>query len=217
MHLADACIQSDLQCIQDIHFFISMCVPWELNTQPFALLTQCSTTEPQELFYYSHSREHLIGHLIFVVQDESSLFWFIFLEENDCKFYIHAKAELCQKHYYLSLSRNIHKSTLNEMHSKAQCFETELGPFLSGRVLMINAERVERSERKVSGRETVVLQLKCPIWSLHPISPLRFQLWNAAYGQTAFLGKGEFWRTAFWLQSNALDSFSDATHLLTLL
>ncbi len=25
-----------------------MFVPWELNPQPFALLTQCSTTEPQE-------------------------------------------------------------------------------------------------------------------------------------------------------------------------
>ncbi len=32
-------------------FFLSMCVPWELNPQPFALLTQCSTTEPQEHFY----------------------------------------------------------------------------------------------------------------------------------------------------------------------
>ncbi len=30
--------------------FISMCVPWESNPQPFALLTQCSTTEPQEHF-----------------------------------------------------------------------------------------------------------------------------------------------------------------------
>ncbi len=29
-------------------FFISMCVPWELNPQPFALLTQCSTTESQD-------------------------------------------------------------------------------------------------------------------------------------------------------------------------
>ncbi len=29
-------------------FFISMCVPWESNPQPFALLTKCSTTEPQE-------------------------------------------------------------------------------------------------------------------------------------------------------------------------
>ncbi len=48
MHLADAFIQSDLQCIQATHFFISMCVPWELNPQPFVLLTQCSTTEPQE-------------------------------------------------------------------------------------------------------------------------------------------------------------------------
>ncbi len=34
MHLADAFIQSDLQCIQAIHFFVSMCVPWELNPQP---------------------------------------------------------------------------------------------------------------------------------------------------------------------------------------
>ncbi len=44
MHLADTFIQNDIQCIQAIHWFI----PWELNPQPFALLTQCSTTEPQE-------------------------------------------------------------------------------------------------------------------------------------------------------------------------
>ncbi len=36
-------------------FFISMCVPWELNPQPFALLTQCSTTEPQEHWYANHT------------------------------------------------------------------------------------------------------------------------------------------------------------------
>ncbi len=36
LHLSDAFIQSDLQYIQVIHFFISMCVPWELNPQPFA-------------------------------------------------------------------------------------------------------------------------------------------------------------------------------------
>ncbi len=47
MHLADAFIQSDLQRIQAIHVF-SMCVPWEVNPQPFALLMQCFTTEPQE-------------------------------------------------------------------------------------------------------------------------------------------------------------------------
>ncbi len=33
----------------NIFFLISMCVPWELNPQPFALLTKCSTTEPQNL------------------------------------------------------------------------------------------------------------------------------------------------------------------------
>ncbi len=32
----------------DYKFFVSMCVPWELNPLPFALLTQCFTTEPQE-------------------------------------------------------------------------------------------------------------------------------------------------------------------------
>ncbi len=46
IHLADAFIQSDLQRIQAIHGF-SMCVPWEVNPQPFALLMQCFTTEPQ--------------------------------------------------------------------------------------------------------------------------------------------------------------------------
>ncbi len=41
MHLTDAFIQRDLQYIQVIHF---------LGTEPttFALLMQCSTTEPQE-------------------------------------------------------------------------------------------------------------------------------------------------------------------------
>ncbi len=48
MHLADAFVQSDLQWIQVIHFIVSMCVPWESNPQPFALLTQCSSTEQQE-------------------------------------------------------------------------------------------------------------------------------------------------------------------------
>ncbi len=45
-YLADAFIQSDLQCIQAINC-ISMC---SLGIEPttFALLTQCSTTEPQE-------------------------------------------------------------------------------------------------------------------------------------------------------------------------
>ncbi len=46
-HLADAFIQSDLQWIQAIHFCHYVC---SLGIEPttFALLTQCSTTEPQE-------------------------------------------------------------------------------------------------------------------------------------------------------------------------
>ncbi len=45
MHLSDTFIQS----VQVIHV-LSVCVPWELNPQPFALLTQCSTAEPHELY-----------------------------------------------------------------------------------------------------------------------------------------------------------------------
>ncbi len=46
MHLADAFIQSDLQCIQAIQCLYACSLGIEPTT--FALLTQCSTTEPQE-------------------------------------------------------------------------------------------------------------------------------------------------------------------------
>ncbi len=50
MHLADAFIQSDLQCIQAIHL-LSVCVfPGNRTHNLVALLTRCSTTEPQEHF-----------------------------------------------------------------------------------------------------------------------------------------------------------------------
>ncbi len=58
MHLVDAFIQNNLQCIQGIDS-LSVCVTWELNPQPFAPLTQCSTTEPQEhkkILFYQHTR-----------------------------------------------------------------------------------------------------------------------------------------------------------------
>ncbi len=63
MHLADAFIQSDLQCIQTMHF-VSMCIPWELNPQPFALLTQCTTTEPQEHYTVGVSLNQLFKRFI---------------------------------------------------------------------------------------------------------------------------------------------------------
>ncbi len=51
MHLADAFIQSDLQCIQAIHFFFYQHV-CSLGIEPttFALLTQCSTTEHRNTY-----------------------------------------------------------------------------------------------------------------------------------------------------------------------
>ncbi len=46
MHLADVFIQNDLVHLDYYIFFVSMC---SLGIEPttFALLTQCSTTEPQ--------------------------------------------------------------------------------------------------------------------------------------------------------------------------
>ncbi len=51
LHFTYTFIQSDLFRLYIIYFIIFyqyVCVPWELNPWPFALLTQCSTTEPQE-------------------------------------------------------------------------------------------------------------------------------------------------------------------------
>ncbi len=49
MHLAETFIQSNLLYYSGYtFFFVSMCVPWELNPKYVVLLTQCSTTEPQE-------------------------------------------------------------------------------------------------------------------------------------------------------------------------
>ncbi len=52
MHLADAFIQSDLQCIQVIHMFCQYMCSLGIEPTTFALLTQCSTTEPQEHYIY---------------------------------------------------------------------------------------------------------------------------------------------------------------------
>ncbi len=43
----------------DYTYFLSVCVPWELNPQPFVLLTQYSTTEPQE--HLLHELLHQCG------------------------------------------------------------------------------------------------------------------------------------------------------------
>ncbi len=48
-----------------LYNFISMCVPWELNPQPFALLTQCSTTEPhRNTVYIECSCGSVVEHCI---------------------------------------------------------------------------------------------------------------------------------------------------------
>ncbi len=49
MHLADAFIQSNLQCIQVIHLYCQYVCSLGIEPTTFMLLTQCSNhTEPQE-------------------------------------------------------------------------------------------------------------------------------------------------------------------------
>ncbi len=48
MHLSDAFIQSDLQCIQAIRLCCQYVCSLGIEPRIFVLLTQCSTTEPQE-------------------------------------------------------------------------------------------------------------------------------------------------------------------------
>ncbi len=44
-----------------LYIFISMCVPWESNPQPFPLLTQCSTTEPHRTLNHLTQCESLFN------------------------------------------------------------------------------------------------------------------------------------------------------------
>ncbi len=71
MHLAGAFIQSDLRTVMysGYTFFFIMCVPWESNPQPFALLTQRSTTEPQEKQIFYEGRD---GSMIPVLQESQN-------------------------------------------------------------------------------------------------------------------------------------------------
>ncbi len=45
---------------------VSKCVPWELNPRPFALLTQCSTTEPQEHTIWNGLSQILFYYLVYL-------------------------------------------------------------------------------------------------------------------------------------------------------
>ncbi len=49
MHLADAFIQSDLQCIHVIHLYCQYVCSLGIEHTTFVLLTQSSTTESQDV------------------------------------------------------------------------------------------------------------------------------------------------------------------------
>ncbi len=82
MHLADAFIQSDLQLHSGYTFVISMCVPWESNPQPFALLTQCSTTEP-----HRNTRNYEEKNQNCEIKSHNNLLYFLISGGNELPYY----------------------------------------------------------------------------------------------------------------------------------
>lgn len=81
---------------------------------------------------------------------------------------------------------------------------------------MINAERVERSEREVSGRKkrcasTQMSYLISPSHLPFEISAAKRSLWS-----NGLLGKGEVLEDNFLVTVKCFGHIHDATHLLTL-
>ncbi len=71
MHLADAFIQSELQYIQVIHFFCQYVCFLGIEPTTFALLTQCSTTEPhcaQVVHQIKFNYNFYIGKFLIICQ-----------------------------------------------------------------------------------------------------------------------------------------------------
>ncbi len=58
-----------------------MCVPWESNPQPFALLTQCSTTEEHMVFIKLALRTIFwyFINVIFYYSDYFSLYYILYI------------------------------------------------------------------------------------------------------------------------------------------
>ncbi len=78
MYLADAFIQSDLQCIQAIHLYCQYVCSLGIEPTTFALLTQCSKhwargtkSIPQSFYALFHRLESLFPSLI--LRDSASL------------------------------------------------------------------------------------------------------------------------------------------------
>ncbi len=64
MHLADNFNPKRLTIAFRLYIFISACVPWESNPQPFAQLMQCSTTEPHKNKYDAHIARNVLSQII---------------------------------------------------------------------------------------------------------------------------------------------------------
>ncbi len=57
-----------------LYIFFSICVPWESNPQPFAQLTQCSTTEPHRNRLNAKTSDIEVGDRVLVRQDKTDKF-----------------------------------------------------------------------------------------------------------------------------------------------
>ncbi len=100
-----------------LYIFISKCVPWESNPQPFALLTQCSTTEPHRRRFRSPLKRIKqryfwtkcnFAHCVYILASSSCLYKIYIINKvfTEPPQYVPVLAPL-SGHFSLKLQRNM--------------------------------------------------------------------------------------------------------------
>ncbi len=79
-----------------LNIFSSMCVPWESNPQPFALLMQCSTTEPHRNTLIKETIVHACLYNVYTVKS-SNTYTGTSKKKNEYGEKVHSSCNLVQK------------------------------------------------------------------------------------------------------------------------
>ncbi len=82
-----------------LYIFISTCVPWESNQQPFAQLTQCSTTKPHRNTVYIFFSKMYTGHINKLKQINQCTEIYFTIKEQSC-ISVQKWADIQQGHYW---------------------------------------------------------------------------------------------------------------------
>ncbi len=136
-------------------FVVSMCVPWESNPQPFVLLTQCSTTEPQELSQRTNFYQRCCNMTVEQYLLQSYHIYF----SNNCTLN-HTYKQTNKQQYYLrnilfpeaSCKKLIERTLISEFTNpnKSNSIKSNPFPYLCAEY----TASLEKSERELTVLET---------------------------------------------------------------